>query len=171
MVAIQSLWPIIETAVINIFNACLKMGTFPALWKIGKVVIIPKGGDKDPSDPKNNRPILLLSVLGKTLEKLINGRILRCINKSGGLSSKQYGFRKGKSTEDAVCQLVDTVQNCESKYAIGLFLDISGAFDNLWWPSIMAALKKRGCPPNICNLVSNYLSERVARIKDEYNSL
>ncbi len=82
LVAIQSLWPIIETAVINIFHACLKMGTFPALWKIGKVVVIPKGGDKDPSDPKNKRPILLVSVLVKTLEKLINGRILRCSNKS-----------------------------------------------------------------------------------------
>ncbi len=104
------------------FICLFKGDTFPVLWKIGNVVIIPKRGDKDPNDLKICPPICL----GQNSRK-----------KSEGLSNKQLnmGFvMAGPLTDDAVCQLIDTIQNCEAKYAVGLLLDISGSLDNFWWP-------------------------------------
>lgn len=58
--------------------------------------------------------------------------ILRVNGSKGGFSSKQNGFRHGKSTEKAVFVLIQIVKSTEHRYALGLLLDISGAFDNLW---------------------------------------
>lgn len=164
---IQQNWEALGPACVLIFNACLKFGVFPKVWKSGNVIILPKGGDRDLSDAKSYRPIKLLPVFGKALEKLINRRMLRVIDSQGGFSNKQYGFRHGRSTEDAVCDLIKSVKTTQHKYALGLFLDISGAFDNLWWVSIMSNLRRIRCPANLYLLLRDYLSERKAIIKDQ----
>jgi hypothetical protein len=163
---VQQNWEEIGPACVSIFNACLKFGVFPKVWKTGKVVILPKAGDRDLSDAKSYRPIKLLPVIGKALEKLINRRILRVNDSNGGFSCKQYGFRHGRSTEDAVCDLIKIVKSTQHKYALGLFLDISGAFDNLWWVSIMSNLKRISCPKNVYLLLRDYLDDRKAVIED-----
>lgn len=52
----------------------------------------------------------------------------------------------------------------QEKYVVALLFDISGAFDNLWWPSILPSLKQRGCPRNLYRLIASYLSNRKVQI-------
>lgn len=139
--------------ILKIMNRCIAEGTFPAIWRQGYIKIIPKPGDKPANDPKSYRPITLLSSLGKLLERLIVPRLV-----PGGISFHdcQYGFTAGKSTIDAIISVRQSVESSESHYVLAVFLDISGAFDNAWWPIILLKLKARGCPSNIYSLIASY---------------
>ena len=63
--------PIIGGTLEKILNAFLRLGVFPTACKEGKLQALYKGGGKDRSDPRSYRPLCLLPVLGKLLEKLI----------------------------------------------------------------------------------------------------
>ncbi|KAI4472524.1 hypothetical protein M0802_016736 [Mischocyttarus mexicanus] len=76
-----------------------------------------------------------------------------------------------KSTEDAIVKLRDIVSETTDKYALGLMFDISGAFDGVWWPSVLNNFKKRDCPRNIYNLIRSYLSDRNAQITSNSNKI
>lgn len=69
----------------------------------------------------------------------------------------QYGFRIGKGTADALCALKSSVQNAIDKYVLGIFLDISGAFDNAWWPLFFHKLQFLKYPQELYTLLYNYV--------------
>jgi len=83
----------------NIYNASLESGIFPDQLKIAKVIPVDKKGDK--KNVQNYRPIALLSVFSKLLEKLVYNRLMGFIEGNGILTEEQYGFRTTKSTETA----------------------------------------------------------------------
>lgn len=168
---IQLAWPIIGTSIVRLLNSCLKFGYFPKAWKKGEMIIIKKPGDRDPLSPKSYRPIMLLPVMGKLLERLLAVRISPRIEQSGLFSDKQFGFRRSMSTEDAIVRLTNTVKTQSSKYVMGIFLDIAGAFDNLTWPSVIASLSVYNLPGNIINVFKSYFSNRTAEIRDKYGSV
>ena len=80
---------------------------------------------------------------------------------SVGMYPDQFGFRKGKSTEDAINRTIQLVEEATEKYVIGIFVDISGAFDNLWWPALFGRLRDIKCPANLYNIFRNYCMERT----------
>jgi len=80
------------------------------------------------------------------------------------ISRRQFGFMPGKSTEDAVVELRRMVSASEGRYAVALLFDISGAFDNVWWPLVLDSLKKRDCPRNVFGVLRSYFVERKVRI-------
>ncbi|GBN51944.1 Putative protein in type-1 retrotransposable element R1DM [Araneus ventricosus] len=82
------------------YNKCLELGIFPETWKKRKLIIFSKPG-KVPSLPNAYRPICLLSVLGKILDKLLVFRITHLLHKSNKLHKQQHGFRNGRSCETA----------------------------------------------------------------------
>jgi hypothetical protein len=75
----------------NIYNASLESGILPDQLKIAKVVPLYKKVDK--RDIQNCRPIALLSVFPKLLEKLVYNRITACVEGNGVLTEAQHGFR------------------------------------------------------------------------------
>lgn len=168
---LQKTWCVTWQSIIHILNSCLQLGVYPTSWKTGKVVIINKGSNRDPQDPNSYRPIMLLNVLGKLFEKLLVKRIMYGVESSGLFSNKQYGFRAKVSTEDALVDLVRAVKEAEDKYVMGIFLDIAGAFDNLWWPSVFKQLKRFNCPKNIYRVISSYFKDRKAVLQDQYDSV
>ncbi|KAL4132686.1 hypothetical protein QTP88_009804 [Uroleucon formosanum] len=89
---------------LDLYNSCLRSGTFPAEWKTSRVVLLKKGNKPD-GVPSSYRPLCLLNDVGKILEFLLARRLEDYMSDSGGLSANQYGFRKGKSTDDAVREL------------------------------------------------------------------
>jgi len=91
-------------AFVQVFNSCLAEKTFPSIWKLQSLVVLPKPG-KPLDDPSSYRPICLLSTLGKVLEKLICTRLVVAITEGGGLAPNQYGFRKASSTIDAISKV------------------------------------------------------------------
>ncbi|MGI4816883.1 MAG: reverse transcriptase family protein [Janthinobacterium lividum] len=157
--------PVLAPALTVLYNSCLRTSVFPSTWKVADVIAVPKGNDKDKSDPKSYRPISLLPVLGKTLEKLVSARLQDHLAKHCPLSVRQFGFMPKRSAEDAINALLTTVRDSTAKYVAVVFLDIRGAFDNAWWPSVLAALRRRDTPPDLYYLVKDFLSGRRAVLR------
>ena len=84
----------------QLFNLSLASGKFPEMWKIASIVPIPKSGDK--SDPSNYRPISLLSIVSKLLEKIVYAILWDHLLEHSPISDRQWGFQRGKSTTTAL---------------------------------------------------------------------
>lgn len=143
-----------------IANKCLSLAHFPTQWKVAHVVILRKPGKADYTHPKSYRPIGLLPVLGKIVEKLMVNRIMW--HTLPTLNPKQYGFIPQRGTEDALYDLMEHVRSGvnNKKIVVMVSLDIEGAFDNAWWPALKLQLIKRKCPKNIYAMVDSYLRDR-----------
>ena len=146
----------------SIMNACLRIGHFPTAWKRAAVKIIPKPGKDDYAAPKSYRPIGLLPVLGKVLEKLFANRLTWTMGNRGLLSPRQYGFVPQRSTEDALYDALQLVEGALARKSMILVvsLDIEGAFDNAWWPGMVRLLLDAQVDHHTVRLVDSYLSER-----------
>lgn len=140
---------IIPDQITRLFNNCLQKGVFPKVWKEGTLRVLLKGEDKDERDPKSYWPICLLSVIGKLYEKLIKARLEDTALAADKNSSRQYGFTPGRSTEDAIVEMRRLISTNGDRYAVALLFDISGAFDNVWWPLVLQSLKEKDCPRNV----------------------
>ena len=128
----------------NIYNASLESKIFPDQLKIAKVVSVHKRGDK--KDIQNYRPIALLSVFSKLLEKLVYNRLGAFIKGNGVLSEAQHGFRIMKSTETALQTFIQSTQKVfEKKFnPIGIFLDLTKAYDVLSHKVLLSKLHSYG---------------------------
>ncbi|XP_053691540.1 uncharacterized protein LOC128740055 [Sabethes cyaneus] len=93
----------------TVMQNCLSEGHFPDKWKIQKLVLSPKPG-KPPGDPALYRPICLLDKLEKLLDRIILNRLSIYTEGEYGLTQRQFGFRKGRSTLDAIRTVVETAQ-------------------------------------------------------------
>ncbi|CAH2208365.1 jg17305, partial [Pararge aegeria aegeria] len=146
-------------------NKCLELGHFPKSWKEATVVVLRKPSREDYTNPKSYRPIGLLPVLGKILEKLLMNRVKWHI--LPGISTRQYGFMPQKSTEDALYVLMGHINSKlkEKKIVTMISLDIEGAFDSAWWPAIRVRLAEKGCPVNIRRVIDSYLQDRRVRVR------
>lgn len=161
---LKASYEVLEPELNGLFNACLRKGCFPRIWKTGSIRVLLKSPDKDDSVPTSYRPICLLPVIGKALEKLIARRLEPIFCHEELASERQYGFKKGRSTEDAIIQMRTLVANSDKKYALAILFDIAGAFDHVWWPSVLHRLKERGCPKDIYGLITSYLRDRCVKL-------
>ena len=146
----------------SIINRSMEQCRFPNIWKQAEVIIISKGKGKDPSMTKSYRPICLISTLGKTFERIICDRLQDCLKET--LHPNQYGFTKGRSTEDALNKIRTSVTNCPQKYVLAIMVDISGAFDNLWWPALWTRLSELKVPNQLICLLKDYCENRWASV-------
>jgi len=113
----------------NFFNKCMTTGEFPDSWKIDHITPIPKV--HSPSSSFEYRPISVLSVLSKLLEKVMYHRVYSCLTEHNLIDKRQYGFRENHLTELAITTIYDELlRNFDNKLiTCSLFLDLSKAFD------------------------------------------
>ena len=143
-----------------IFNAIVNTGVYPDSLKIACVTPIHK---KDSTfECSNYRPISSLPILNKIFEKLIYSRLSSFIEKNKILSNNQFGFRKGRSVEDAInCLLHNIYKSLNEKKSAGtLFLDFSRAFDVINHNILIYKLNHYGMRGRCSKLVESYLSSR-----------
>jgi len=144
---------------IDVYNTCLCSGVFPEIWKKARLVLLRKG-DKPLDDPSSYRPLCLLDCLGKLFEKIIDNRLRLFLDTTKGLHERQFGFRKGRSTIDALEVLGKTVKNSRKKVGI-LTLDIRNAFNSAPWNAILKAVRDMEVPAYLQQIISSYLQNRV----------
>ncbi|KAG6463038.1 hypothetical protein O3G_MSEX013626 [Manduca sexta] len=149
----------------HIFNLSLSQGIFPSVWKLATIIPIYKGEDK--SIPSNYRPISLLSILSKLLEKVVNKRLIFYLEQHKIISDNQFGFRQGFSTDDAVNLLTNNIAESLDKglCCLGVFMDLAKAFDTVSIPILLRKLECIGIRGTALDWFSSYLNKRYQRVK------
>lgn len=147
----------------QLFTRCLRQGKFPAQWKVGKMVLLRKEG-RAADNPSAYRPICLLDEAGKLLEKIVAERLLKHLSQSGpNYADSQYGFRKGRSTVDAILRVRTISQDAvkQGKVALAISLDIVNAFNSLPFRAIRQALVSHRVPCYLRKVIEDYLRDRL----------
>ena len=144
----------------HIINLSLQTGIIPSDWKVAKVTPIYKSGAKTKTD--NYRPISILPILSKILEKAVQLQITEYLEENKLLSDKQFGYRKKRSTELATTLFIDDIRKeiDQGKMTGAVFIDLSKAFDTLGHSTLISKLKSYGLSKEAINWFADYLFQR-----------
>jgi hypothetical protein len=125
-----------------VYNAIVRLGYWPKCLKKAQIIMIGKPG-KNPTDVSSYRPISLLSVISKLLERLLLRRLNADLHPENWIPDHQFGFRQKHSTVQQVHRITQVInKTLESKqYCSGVFLDISQPFDKVWHPGLIYKIK------------------------------
>ena len=161
MVVLKNCEPELSYILAELFNKCLKEPCFPDCWKVSSVVPVFKNvGER--STAKNYHPVSLLSVVSKFFEKLVNNRIVDHLEKCGLFSDFQYGFRSSRSSADLLTVVSDRIARAFNRSGAtrAVALDISKAFDRVWYAGLLHELMSYEISGQIFSLISSFLSNR-----------
>lgn len=162
---IRSLSGYLTPILTYIINVSFSAGLFPCQLKTAYVVPIYKKGCQ--ADMRNYRPISLLSVFSKIIERAFQIRLQSYLKKFKILVPQQFGFTKGRSTQDAVLSLCETVlQNFDSKLkTAALFFDFKKAFDVVNHSLLMRKMESYGIRGLPLQWIATYLSGRQQQVR------
>lgn len=126
----------------TLFKASLKQKYIPYCWREANVIFIIKPGKSDYSLAENYRPISLTSFMLKTLEILVDRYLREEPLSISKIHEKQHAYQKGKSTINALHNMVQNIELSLSynEYALACFIDISGAFNHITYRAITFCL-------------------------------
>lgn len=159
-------------ALLDAFNACLTNNTFPVRWKQARLVLLHKGPGKPLADPSSYRPLCMLDSSGKLLERLLLSRLDDHLDRTGRRSPNQYGFRRGRSTEDAIGRLLEAAQGAaigavqHRDICVAISLDVRNAFNTAPWSLIDSALRDKRVPRYLIGMIRSYLQDRSIQVGD-----
>ena len=148
----------------KILNMSIQTGLFPQQWKLATVIPIPKTGDL--SKVENYRPISLLPLPGKILEKLIHEQVEANLEKANFFTKYQHGFRKNHSTIHATLQLINQINHNIDKGipTAAIFIDFREAFDCVNHRALIDKVRSTNLGPKTCTWIENYLSDRQQQV-------
>ena len=148
-----------------IFTNCLSQGVFPGIWKCANVVPVHKKNEKNLKS--NYRPISLLTIFGKMLEKLMYNSLYSHLDSCDLLNPNQSGFRPGDSTVNQLISITHTIFtafDCNPPLDVrSVYLDISKAFDRVWHDGLLYKLKRCGISGQLLSVLQSFLKDRKQR--------
>ena len=151
----------------DMINLCLSTGIFPDCLKIAIVIPIFKKGHA--SDVSNYRPIALLPFLSKIIERCIFDRLSIYASSCNLIGPAQFGFRKGKSTHDAITLITENIYEAfnigNGTFNINIFIDFQKAFDTIDHAILLNKLRIYGITGTFHDLIKNYLSNRFQSVR------
>ena len=153
--------PYVVESLTYIYNQCITQCIFPKALKIAKVVPLPKV--KNPNSPSEYRPISLLPILSKPLERHMQKHLSKYIELSELFYVYQSGFRKNHSCQTALIRLCDSwYRSINNSEIVGtVFLDLRKAFDLVNHEILLSKLHIYFKDTNTNNLLNSYISNRT----------
>ena len=150
---------VLAPRLMRLFDRCLSRGEFPVLWKEGR----------SPDLPSAFRPVCLLDEASKLLERMATAHLESHLSRSDpGLHDSQFGFRRGRSTADAVARVRSLVEGAERRSCVALAVSLVNAFNSIPWDRICRALKFHrvpeylgGCGPGVYTVSGGGMTERA----------
>ncbi|KAI9039460.1 reverse transcriptase [Aspergillus affinis] len=164
---LKAAWPLIKNRVLALYQSCLSTGYHPQCFRHAVLAIIQKPNKTDWANPRSYRPIALLSVLGKGLERLIARNMAWIAISYKVLASQQFGALPLRSAVDlTTCLLHDVEQTLnQGKTASLLTFDIKGAFDGVLPGRLVYRLRTQGWPENLVRWVASFITGRTVQIR------
>ena len=153
-------------ALLHIFNDMWETGKFPESWELATIIPIPKPG-KDHAEPNSYRPIALTSCLCKTLERMINVRLVWYLESNNLISPVQSGFRSERSTNDNLVRLEIFIRDAfvAKEHVVAVFFDLEKAYDTTWRHGIMRDLHDLGIRCRLATFIENFLADRWIQVR------
>ena len=148
--------------VTHIINLSIQTSIFPGIWKWAKVIPLLKSMQSDPILAKNYRPIALLPILSKVLEKVVFNQLVKYLEENNIIHPNLHGSRPGHNTSTALMQLYDKwVEEVEEGKLVGVLIcDQSAAFDLCDHHLLTEKLKLMGVEDHLISWFKSYLSSR-----------
>ena len=154
--------PYIVPSLTHIINLSISTHTFPKAYKVAKVVPLYKGKDSDATAPKSYRPVALLPVVSKVLERVVQKQIAEYMDKNQFWHPQHHAYRAHHSTTTAMISMHDSwVEAAEKGYLAGIALiDMSAAFDVVDTKILLKKCKLFNFGSDAENWLRSYLTER-----------
>lgn len=149
---------------LKVINKHYIKGEFPKQWKEARLILIEKP-NKSFADKVTYRPICLINTFGKLYEQMMSARLEKELNLKGELAETQFGFRRGRSTMDAMERVKEFAKfsnsgACKSReLCVLITLDVKNAFNSTPWNGIVDQLNAREITPHTVKTIMSYLSE------------
>lgn len=162
--------PVVLPHLTHIVNCCMEKGYFPIYWKEAEIIPIPKV--QNPSTLQDLRPISLLNVISKILEKVVFKQINAYFSDNDMLPKHQSGFRSSYSTTSALLNLTDNIITAtdKQKASVLVALDFSKAFDTIDHDLLEAKLLYYGLDVPSLTFFHSYLNGRTQKVRIGNNS-
>lgn len=164
--AVKSLLPSIGPLLVHLIAVIFSTGIFPSALKHAVVAPIYKTGDE--SQPENHRPISMLSVLSRIIERILLQRLTSFVcDKHDKLFNNQFGFRSQCSTENAAIELVNVISKAldDKKVATAIYMDLRKAFDVVNHNLLLRVLETYGIRGKANDLIGSFLTSRTQSVR------
>jgi len=134
---------------------------FPDSWRTSTVIPVPKPG-KDKSHSSNYRPIAVTSCICKTVERMINNKLVWYLERNNFITPVQSGFRKQRSTTDHLVRLESFVREAfvQRHHAVAIFFDLEKAYERTWKYGIMKDVHNAGLRGRLPCFIEGFLRNR-----------
>ena len=162
--AFKAIMHYILPCLLFIINLSLEKGIFPDQLKVAKVIPLHKGGPK--KEIENWRPISILPLFSKLLEKVVHKRLYSFLQANDLLSETQFGFRKGHSTTNALQQLIESINSGmdRGETPLSIFIDIRKAFDTVDFQTLLSRMESLGVRGKCLKWFESYLTGRSLKV-------
>ena len=163
---LQAVWEAIGARVQAIYAACLTVGYHPRVWREARVVMVPKPNKDDAANPRNWRPIALLSVLSKGLERHVARWLAYLAVKERVVSATHFGAMPRRASLDLVLSFVSQIEAAlrEGKHAALLLQDVEGAFDGVSHARLLSRMRLQGWDARLLQWAASWLHQRQVTV-------